>query len=89
MKITVTQEHIDKGVRVNGYSCPITLALRDAGFVRPCVGIHRCYVSKKRFWFGYSRYDGTLPSNAVEFVRNFDVCNPVEPFTFEIEMTKC
>ena len=34
IKVSVTEEHIDKGVECDGYNCPIACALKDMGYKR-------------------------------------------------------
>lgn len=77
--ISVTQEHIEKGTRAKCLSCPIALAMRDAGIVRPVAGL-----------LGLSgRVDGKtvsapVPDEADRFMVRFDELGPsgVSPFTF-------
>jgi hypothetical protein len=83
VKIKVTQEHIDKGIRCSPYSCPIALAVED-------------YDSSIKFSVGVSKINiygdvsepckqYRLPEEAREFVDKFDHDFIVEPFEFELQ----
>lgn len=86
MKIEITQEDIDNGVRLHECRCPIALAVkrayRDQGqSILPSV--------ITRYVF---RMDGELrlpalklPPEAQEFMHRFDGHELVHPFTFEAE----
>lgn len=83
MKISVTQEHIDKGVPAKTDCCALTLAFRDSGFPKAIVGIVLAYPMNND--------DGVLscillPREAIDFRNSFDTGKPVKPFTFEVEV---
>lgn len=84
MKITVTQQHIDKGVRGSCSSDPISLALQDAGFKNPWAGTDRITASG----FGPFRryYSLETPPALLAFMRDFDTGKEVLPFEFELEV---
>lgn len=79
MKIKVTQQNIDSAKRNDGRYCPVAMAIRDRlwfgkwRFV--AVGYHRAHTI-------FAVYD--LPAEASDFIRNFDMRIPVQPFEFEI-----
>lgn len=75
MKIKVTQDHIDHGLRGSCMQCPVALALRDAGFLAPFAGVENIHVQRKFV---------TTPDTVQEFMKLFDNGLPCEPFTFEI-----
>lgn len=82
MKIFVTQEHIDNGIRLEGNACPVALALMEAtGLYREDIDIDR-----SRILAGSYRFKS--PPSVSEFVDKFDGeadCeNNCEPFEFEI-----
>ena len=86
MKIAVTQEHIDKG-QSTPCSCPIALALLDAGLEDPRVG--RTHVT----WVGPDGWRRrSLPARARSFVFQFDHAyynwgvELPEPFEFDIDL---
>ena len=80
MKIQVTQECIDKGVRGEPAGCPIALALMWAGFPYPRVGARMISTGVNLLHQNNKIY---------EFRRNFDLGRGVSPFEFETdELTK-
>jgi hypothetical protein len=83
VKVQVTQQHIDSGVRGSCTSDPIALALKDLGFIRPWVGISYIYVSGRNG--GFMKECATLPPEAYEFLKHFDNGLPCGPLTLEIE----
>ena len=78
MKIKVTQEHIDNGLRSDCYYCPIALALKDAtGF--------NWYVGS--IYIGNESTVITLLSNTTkDFIWRFDIAAMVIPFEFDIDI---
>jgi hypothetical protein len=79
LKITVTQKHIENGEACSSDSCPLALALKDAGFKNAFVG------------GGYIFFDSRDPDRYIamrwdiyDFVRDFDTKKPVCPITFEL-----
>ena len=76
MKISVTQEDIDKGKREDSCVCPIALAVRrQTGRL--------FHIDDTNADDGYDTIQ--LPIKARQFVRSYDNGNPVEPFEFELE----
>lgn len=78
MTITVTQSHIDRGVRKSSCQCPIAQALMSAGFRSPTV--HR---------FGIYHVGPRViepPQEARNFMSAFDAGTPVQPFSFEVSL---
>lgn len=90
MKITVTEDHIKNGHKVNPDHCPVALALNDAiPEYKHAVGNDR-YTIWKLSDNGNDRLSlvGTklLPHNAVMFISDFDCGkNHAKSFEFEIE----
>jgi hypothetical protein len=78
VKIQVTQEHINAGVRGSATSDPIALALKDAGWEKPYVNVFGLQNGQIK------RYP--LPAGMWEFMYNFDNEKPVKPFEFEVEV---
>ena len=80
IRIHVTQEHIDNGIRDSCLQCPIALALLEA------LPIHDVWVHKEEI----SIFDAT--SNKVygpnlqvrDFITRFDAGEEVEPFSFTL-----
>lgn len=84
MTITVTQEHIDKGIAWRADSCPIALALREQ--VGPGYRVGRDSI-----YFGGTlgaRRIVDLPGQSRQFVKSFDNegAGAVQPFSFDVEL---
>lgn len=81
MTIEVTEQHIKKGNAGSCGSCPIALALKDAGFKHPVVDHSSfCYIM-----VGGGIKKLSLPYNAIDFIVRFDSGKKVHPFSFELE----
>jgi hypothetical protein len=78
MRIEVRQEHIDKGERDRCTSCPVALALNDAGFKGAAVTFAMLNLS---FYLTVP-----TPPKAAEWITQFDNGDTVAPFDFELEM---
>lgn len=80
-EISVTQEDIDKGVRISCAYCPISLATR-----RTFPGATQVMTLTNSISFvligEYHNYE--LPIEAQEFTCDFDEDGPVAPFQFTI-----
>lgn len=81
MKIEVTQDNIDKGVRGYASLCPIALAIaRDYPDILPLV--FSKYAVLKDIGGDNLFYD--LPWTALDFIYHFDHKFEVKPFSFEL-----
>ncbi|AXH46555.1 hypothetical protein SEA_ROBINSPARKLES_110 [Gordonia phage RobinSparkles] len=80
MKVTVTQEHIDKGKPWEICNCPIALALKEKGFANVEVSTLAISVGKNNQAL-LNHY--SVPSIAKQFIKAFDDGQTVEPFEFE------
>ena len=67
MKISVTQHHLDIGVRGSCSSDPIALAMRDAGLERPHAGPTHLTWRKD-----FKDYSVETPGDVVSFMEIFD-----------------
>jgi hypothetical protein len=76
MKISVTQHHIDNGLRGNCRADPVALALIDAGFKKPWVGPLYIRLNNK---------EHHTPEVVWRFMEDFDNERTTEPFEFEVE----
>ena len=76
MKISVTQQHIDAGLRGSCTGDPIALALKDAGFDFVWVAPDRIEATVRTY---------SIPEDVLEFMKAFDNEHYVQPFTFELE----
>jgi hypothetical protein len=84
MKIEVTQEDIDSGLKKNGYSCPIARAIkRTIPASDPFVEDQHLDLIQPG---GRKRVQ--LPAEAIAFIKNFDAIdrNKPEPFSFELDI---
>ena len=98
MKIQVTEEHIRQGKPKDTASCPIALAIKDnpafekaAGSVEELgVGYNYSLADGERTVVADVRKEGLLksrfklPDDALQFVKQFDKGEPVEPTEFEL-----
>ncbi len=83
MKIEVTQEDIDSGVRADCRRCPIALSVKRATGCK-YVGVTNFNLFAD---YGWREIHIPLPSDALDFVHNFDEGRPVKPAQFEMELT--
>lgn len=84
MKIKVTQEHIQFGMRRSRYHCPIALAVKEqTGVLLCCVDGHETTVREGGLMDGVW-HSIRLPEIARQFVTDFDFLKDVEPFEFEL-----
>lgn len=79
MKIAVTQEHIDKGLRSRCKLCPVALALHDSGFPEAMTGLFHCWLN------GLRSGARLLPGPVTKFILGFDNGKVYKPFDFELE----
>lgn len=79
MKITVTQEHINRGIRSSIWQCPIALAIKEQTKGRVLVAGSTSLVTKNGVETVYN-----LPETAARFIINFDNGDKVVPMEFDI-----
>jgi hypothetical protein len=82
-KVVVTQDHIFDGVREDGRSCPIAIALREMGYQDVYVYDHFF-----TYQYGGQLVARDLPDEAVLFVDLFDNYKHglAKPFEFEVDL---
>lgn len=85
VKITVTQNHIDRGCRMSPCACPIALAIIDAKIIHnPYVcnqEVHNSVIIDKYIKRTIKLFN--LPKKASIFIGKFDADRKsVKPFTF-------
>ncbi len=80
MKIQVTQEDINQGVRQECEKCPIALAVIRA--IGPQAATMR--ISVDDAWVDIGEESWCLPRSAARFVSDFDSGKAVTPFEFEL-----
>lgn len=81
--ISVTQEDIDRGERSDPYYCPVARATQRATGRHAGVDEHTIF---GRIENGTNSMFAELPPEAKEFVEDFDMRRPVEPFSFEVSI---
>lgn len=87
MRVSVTQDHIDNGVKDDTGCCPIGLALKDCGIEDP--EVQNSFVRWEEVHGTWRRLKlPDLPAAARLFIERFDAGKPVAPFTFKLEETK-
>ena len=84
MRIEVTEESIEDGVRGSPSECPIAQALCAHGFGWPSV--RRDHVVFTKHPGNFLGIKADLPEEAQTFVRSYDDGEEVEPFEFEIDL---
>ena len=87
MKVRVTQDHIDRGVRHRGQACPLALALRRHHGGDWQVGATTASSERHERCEGATRQileSWRLSRAAAEFVRQFDAGEPVVPAEVEL-----
>jgi hypothetical protein len=86
MVINVTQEHISKGKRLACHECPVALAIAEV--VKPEHEVMvDCDISILNQSAGIL-WDAEYPPEVEEFIRAFDGDQPVEPFSFELDIPR-
>jgi hypothetical protein len=78
MLISVTQEDIEKGT-IDGENCPIALAAKRVIGGMPFVSVDESFIS-------IDDEDYRLPTEASQFVGDFDGNAKVSPFSFELPL---
>lgn len=79
--ITVTEEHIKKGKRQSCIECPIALAINDAAVFSTRAVVKHVSVREDN-----SLLTIPLPRKATSFIYHFDAAEPVEPFSFHLNI---
>ncbi len=77
MTIHVTQAHIDAGAREDCRECPVALAIHEATGCTCEVLPWTIYTDRGKF---------KLPRAVFEFIEAFDNKQPVQPFSFEVDI---
>ncbi len=85
MTVRVTWKHIAVGIPGELNDDPIFYALQDAGI--PVCEVYGQYVRTEDFtWPEVIVSYFQLPESAQDFIRRFDEGEPVEPFSFDVEI---
>jgi len=78
MKIQVTEEHIEAGVREDCYLCPIALAIKEQVEIK---SVSVASVANINYMSG-TRKVYKLSRAAINFIERFDGGKKVKPFNF-------
>ena len=78
MKIQVTQDDIDAGIPRSCRRCPIAKALDRMNI--PYFGVLTLVI----VWSARYKDNSILPTEALNFIQDFDHDRPVKPFEFEL-----
>lgn len=83
--ISVKKKHIKNGIRDEVDSCPVALALKDAGYTEANVLGDAGWV---RETYDSNRVDVAFPRSVQRFVNKFDLKgkNKVRPFNFKLNI---
>lgn len=82
--ISVTQDHIERGIQGSSKFCPIARAFVSAGFQDAVVGLNLASFTEKG-WLRERRYTAVpLPEMARRFAHNFDMGRQPQPFSFTL-----
>ena len=76
MRIRVLRRHINKGRRYKYLSCPVALAIREATGKK---------VKVKESSLERGKNSVVSPHEVTDFVCQFDLGEPVSPFTFTLD----
>ncbi len=82
IRVTVTQDHIDRGSMGSPTHCPIALALKGNGHRNASVGYHTVCLG----CFDVELYELSKP--AIAFASRFDQGEQVKPRTFVLSLPK-
>ena len=84
MKINVSWKHITHGDRNKCTTCPVALAIREA---LRCPPYDVLVTSGEVDLYAKEKWDTVrLPSEATEFINNFDKTGTGEPFEFDLPL---
>ncbi len=86
MKVFITQEHIDKGVKSNCTECPTALAILEQCEV-DTIEVGSLWVEVRRNC-ALCPYELDMPSSLKRFIEKFDDGKLVTPIEFEIDLPK-
>ena len=87
MKFSVTQAHIDTGVREDPLSCAVALCLKEQ--LPPDCGLDLDAVKTDRVRFSDADghdYEWFMPPEVERWIVKFDDGKEVQPFEFELEL---
>jgi hypothetical protein len=82
LRIDVTQDHIERGVRDDGSACAVALAFMAKGFTN-------VEVDHEHAWMGFGgsvRQEYMIPKEVGDFIRHFDEGEEVLPITFDAKL---
>lgn len=87
LTIKVRKSHIERGVMEDEYNCPIAIALRDTKAFWDLWPYHNNFrVGTDIILYNDIDIAADLPDSAIAFISDFDAGEPVDPFSFKIEV---
>ena len=78
--ISVKKKHIKNGEPENCETCPVALALREAG-------VNSLLVGSERFFNNTYSTIASAPRSVQRFVASFDAGRKVKPFNFKLKLS--
>jgi hypothetical protein len=81
--IEVTQRDISRGVPADCSKCPVALAVRRATKIRK-IAADTSGLFRIAPYTEFARFTAKHPAR--KFIKDFDAGEPVEPFSFEVEL---
>ena len=78
-RVYIRAGHIQRGMAANSGSCPVALALRDAGFRGALVD------SVTVCWGRGLKKEAAIPTRIGDFITAVDAGRPVKPTSFTVE----
>lgn len=82
--VTVTEDHIRRGVPQEPEFCPVALALETIFPASTHISVDEEAVDLTHEDLRFQSVE--LPRSATRFIRAFDSGKPVEPFSFRVEL---
>lgn len=86
VRIKITQEHIDKGCRVDAQGCPGHLAFKEAGFYTSVTHFETYFYKPDDLKKSIGKVTNT--KSLVSFVTDFDKAVSVKPISFILKLSE-
>ena len=88
--IEVTDEDIQEGVPISSQKCPIARAIYRKTGKTPSIGLSNIRLDCKNVYTSYMDCSYNIPTtkSIIQFIRHYDTCHSVKPFSFKIDLKK-